>query len=303
MRLIEDRSPQERLLRCPDPPCAPLAVIAQAEIPALREAQHPDIIRDARIRSVIWKDLVRVSPLEVIKELLLPFFWLTASWIAASRGWYVIALPLSFFFFLTGLRVVHNAFHLALGLSRRSTDTVLWLMSGLMLGSMHAVQYNHLRHHKSALGEHDVEGRSAEMPAWGALFYGPVFPVLLHVTAFRKGNRRLRMTVIGQLLLTLALIVWTFGTRYNTALRYHVVAMIVAQCLTAFFAVWTVHHHCDRTHYLARTLRNKIKNRVSFNMFLHLEHHLFPRVPTCHLPELSMRIDQAAPELKKKLVF
>ena len=75
------------------------------------------------------------------------------------------------------------------------------------------------------------------------------------------------------------------------------------KCLTAFFAVWTVHHHCDRTHYIARTLRNRIKNRVTFDMFRHIEHHLFPRVPTCHLPELSRRIDMAAPELKRKIVF
>jgi fatty acid desaturase len=79
--------------------------------------------------------------------------------------------------------------------------------------------------------------------------------------------------------------------------------MLAGQCFTAFFAVWTVHHHCDRTHYIARTLRHKVKNQITFNMFLHIEHHLFPRVPTCHLPELSRRIDQAAPELKSKLVF
>jgi uncharacterized membrane protein YphA (DoxX/SURF4 family) len=42
-------------------------------------------------------------------------------------------------------------------------------------------------------------------------------------------------------------------------------------------------------HYTARTLRSKIKNGITFNMFLHIEHHLFPRVPTCHLGELSRR--------------
>lgn len=272
-------------------------------IEEVKEEPLNDIFHDSRIRSVQWKDLVPVSQWELIKEPLLPLFWLTTSLIAASRGRYIFALILSFFFFLTGLRVVHNAFHLALGLSRRTTDILLWIMSLLMLGSMHAVQFNHLRHHKSAMGGEDVEGRSAEMPAWGALLYGPVFPVLLHVTALRKGNRSLRRTVIGQLLLSVVLIVWTFGIGHSAILRYHVSAMLVAQCFTAFFAVWTVHHHCDRTHYIARTLRNRIKNRISFNMFLHIEHHLFPRVPTCHLPELSKRIDNAAPELKKKLVF
>ena len=35
----------------------------------------------------------------------------------------------------------------------------------------------------------------------------------------------------------------------------------------------------------------------------HVEHHLFPTVPTCHLPKLAERLDEVAPELKTKLVF
>ena len=261
------------------------------------------IHQDARIRKIVWKDLVAVTWLETIWELLLPALWLGASLLAAAYSHYVVALGCSFFFFLTGLRLVHNAFHLALGLSRKTTDLVLWIMSFIMLGSMHAVQYNHLRHHKLSLGEGDVEGRSAEMAPWGALLYGPVFPVLLHVTAIRKGNRTLRKTVYGELLMTLVWVLSVFGLFHSSVLRYHVTAMLIAQCFTAFFAVWTVHHHCDRTHYIARTLRNRVKNAISFNMFLHIEHHLFPRVPTCHLQKLSQRIDEAAPELKKKIVF
>jgi fatty acid desaturase len=94
-----------------------------------------------------------------------------------------------------------------------------------------------------------------------------------------------------------------FGELQVAVLRYHVIVMAVGQCFSAFFAVWTVHHHCDRTHYIARTLRSRIKNAITFNMFRHIEHHLFPLVPTCHLAELSKRIDTAAPELRSKLVF
>jgi fatty acid desaturase len=38
-------------------------------------------------------------------------------------------------------------------------------------------------------------------------------------------------------------------------------------------------------------------------MFRHIEHHLFPAVPTRHLAKLSERLDVAAPELKSKIVF
>lgn len=67
-----------------------------------------------------------------------------------------------------------------------------------MLGSMHAVRFNHLRHHRPKLDEGDVEGRAAEMPAWRALLFGPWFPILLHTTALRYGNAKLRATVAAQ---------------------------------------------------------------------------------------------------------
>lgn len=266
-------------------------------------SQVQDIFHDPRLREVAWHDLVPVSHSEVIAELLLPAVWLTLSLIAAYFGWYAAALPLSFVFFLTGLRIVHNAFHGALGLPRAMDNVVLWVMSLIMLGSMHAVRFNHLRHHRLILGEDDVEGRSAGMPAWRALLFGPAFTVLLHTTAFRRGKRRLAATVLTELLMNALWITWVFALSGSSVLKYHVTAMLAGHCFTAFFAVWTVHHHCDRTHYLARTLRGRIKNAVTFDMFRHIEHHLFPAVPTRHLEKLSERLDVAAPELKRNIVF
>jgi fatty acid desaturase len=262
-----------------------------------------DIFQDPRIRSIVWRDLVPVTGREVVRELLIPAAWLASSLFAAAHGLHLVALGLSFMFFLAGLRVVHNAFHYALGLPRFATDGVLWAMSVVMLGSMHAVRFNHLRHHGHTLDETDVEGRSAEMSWWRALLFGPAFTVLLHATALRRGSTQLKVTVIAQLILNAAWITAVFRVFNNSALHYHVIAMAAAHCFTAFFAVWTVHHHCDRTHYLARTLRNRIKNAITFDMFRHMEHHLFPAVPTCHLAELSVRLDVEAPELKQKLVF
>lgn len=261
------------------------------------------IFHDPRLRSVVWRDLIPVSRLEIAWELFLPVAWLTGSLTLAGFGHYATALGFSFMFFLTGLRLVHNAFHFALGLSRGATDIVMWILSLAMLGSMHAVKFNHLRHHRITLEDGDVEGRSAQMPAWRTLLFGPAFPVLLHATALTGGRRKLRIVVITELVLNAAWIGLVFGPLHFRVLRYHVISMLIGQCFTAFFAVWTVHHHCDRTHYIARTIRNRIKNAITFNMFRHIEHHLFPAVPTCHLSELSKRIDIAAPELKRKIVF
>ena len=263
----------------------------------------PHILHDSRIRSVPWRDLMPLGVSEIVIELARPLFWLALSLAAAGLRWYPLALPLSFIFFLAGLRVVHNAFHYALGLPRWANDAALWMMSVVMLCSLHAVKFNHLRHHRLNLGEDDEEGRSAAMPGWKALLYGPVFTVKLHVTALRRGSNRLRAKVVAELALISVWIWFVFGLSSIPVLRYQIFAMSAGQCMTAFFAVWTVHRHCDRTHDLARTLRSRLKNALTFDMFRHIEHHLFPAVPTCHLGEISERLDRAAPELTEKVVF
>src|SRR5437868_1935735 len=132
---------------------------------------------DPRLAAIEWRDLKHLSRAEIAYELLVSAPWLLASWLMAARGWWWAALPFSFFFFLAGLRQVHNAFHYALGLPRRGCDLVMLALSVLMLGSMHAVQINHIHHHKYCLGEQDEEGRSALMPAWQAILSGPMVPL------------------------------------------------------------------------------------------------------------------------------
>ena len=264
---------------------------------------RPASIPHAYFRSVAWRDLQPLSPGEIAKELLLPWPWLAGSWLFASAGLLVPALACSFVFFLCGLRLVHNAFHCALGIPRAATDAVLLLLSIVMLGAMHAVKYNHLQHHKHCLGDEDVEGASARMSAGRALACGPLFPLKLHLTAWRRGNPRLRRWIGAELLLNVVWVILAVAVFESPVLRYQVTAMLIGQCLTAFFAVWTVHHHCEQPRFFARTLRGRLKNLITFNMFLHVEHHLFPNVPTCHLPALSTRIDQVAPELRTHQVF
>jgi fatty acid desaturase len=253
-------------------------------------------------RTIAWRDLTPLTRVEIIRELLLPLPWLAASWLAAAAGWYAVALPCSFLFFLTGLRQVHGAFHYSLGLSRPASELVMTALSGLMLGSMHAVQVNHLRHHAHCMTDDDVEAMSARMPAWKALVSGPLFPIRLHAAALAMAIPRQRTWIHIELAITAALIVaaWLSAAAW---LRYHVAAMALGQCLTSFFAVWTVHHDCEADGIFARTIRGRLKAWATYDMFYHLEHHLFPAVPTCRLPELARRLDEHDPVLGSKHVF
>jgi fatty acid desaturase len=254
-------------------------------------------------RAVKWKDLVAVNRIEVVHELLISLPWLIASLLAARHGWLIAALGCSFMFFLTGLRQVHNAYHYALGLSRLSTDLVMLVMSVLMLGSMHAVQFNHLCHHAHCMKAEDLEAASADMPWWKAILVGPLFPWRLLRKAIRVGDTRLRAWIIAELLANVVWIGLVFGVLDIAELKYHVVAMALGQCLTSFFAVWTVHHDARHAPAMSRTIRGKIRSRVTYNMFFHMEHHLFPRVPTCHLGQLANRIDAVKQESRLEMVI
>jgi fatty acid desaturase len=268
-----------------------------------RPAPTTQLLRSGRLAAVEWRDLVALTRLETARELTLCLPWLALSLILAAAHLYPLALAASFMMFLTGLRQVHNGHHHALGLGRRGNEWFLFAMSVVMLGAMHAVKFNHLRHHKLCMGEGDVEAASARMSGWRAIAFGPLFPLLLHRTALAKGNRTVRLWVGAELAANLAWIAAVFLWLRSDALRYHVIAMGVAQCLTAFFAVWTVHHDTEDAHYPARTQRGRLRNFVSYHMFLHVEHHLFPQVPTCHLPTLARRLDAVAPELTRAMVI
>lgn len=260
-----------------------------------------NLLQDHRLRTVQWKDLTRLTLKQKVIENSITLPWLFLSCGLAFYHYYFFALPFSFLFFLTGLRQVHNGFHYTLGLSRPLTGFTLYVNSLLMVTAMHAVKYNHLRHHKYCLQEEDVEGNCAKMKPAQALLYGPVFIFRLHAAALGSSQRLTRKAVWRELLSIVAFIgaVCFWHIRF---LEYHIIAMTIGELFTAFFAVWTVHHDCDEEVF-ARTLNRRWKNRLTYNMFYHLEHHLFPGVPTIRLPELSDRIREKLPDLKAKEVF
>jgi fatty acid desaturase len=92
-----------------------------------------NLLVDARVRAVPWRDLVFLRPAERLRELLLPVPWLVVALLAANRSLWILALLASFYFFLAGLRLVHDTFHGNLGLRAWANDAVLLVLSALML--------------------------------------------------------------------------------------------------------------------------------------------------------------------------
>lgn len=253
-------------------------------------------------RLVPWKDLVKLSRTEIIFNLFISLPWLFASWVFAGLHYWYLAIPCSFIFFLTGLRQAHDAFHTSMGLCGRGHHTLMFLLSNIMLCSMHAVKHNHLLHHKHCLEEADMEGYSARLKWWQAILYGPVFIFRQHSHALKNGNVYTRSWVITEMI-TISMVMILAVVWQHPILLYHTAVMIAGEFLTAFFAVWTVHHDCEPDRVFSRTLRGKYLPVIFYNMFYHTEHHLFPKVPTSHLPELSKRIDRVFPETGSRQIF
>jgi fatty acid desaturase len=132
------------------------------------------------------------------------------------------------------------------------------------------------------------------MSGWLAVLAGPLFTARMLCDAVRRADNRLRAWVILEL--AAVAVVLTAATRVEWLwLRYHLLAMLLGNCLTGFFAVWLVHHDCEPTGVFARTQRGWLVNALTLHLFYHLEHHLFPAVPACRLPELARRIDAVLP--------
>lgn len=247
-------------------------------------------------RAVAWRDLTGMTRGEGLTECLHPLPWLAGSWVAAAQGIWPVAIIASFMFFLTALRLNHEAIHHNLGFSARGHRIVLHGLSMLMTGSNNAVAANHLHHHRHVMTADDLEGKCGRLRWYQVLAYGPVFPVEMHVAAWRNGGaavrRRMRIdAVLNAGVLALAVVTgWTW-------LIYHLVIVTIAQSLTAFFAVWITHRGCEGEALIARTQRGWLVNLLSYNMFFHLEHHLFPGVPVKRLGMIAARMDAALPEL------
>jgi fatty acid desaturase len=242
---------------------------------------------------VEWRDLTGMRRRDGVIECCYPLPWLAASWAFVALALWPLAIAASFMFFLTALRLNHEAIHGNLGFRPKQDRLVLHALSILMLGSNNAVAFNHLRHHRHLGTPEDIEGACGRMTMWQVIRFGPVFPVQMHIEAWRHGGPAVRRRMRIDLGLNLA-IASTGAMLASPILLYHVAAMMVAQCLTSFFAVWITHHDCTEDQ-LARTQRSALVNFVTYNMLLHLEHHLFPGVPVRRLGVLSRRIAIADP--------
>ena len=258
-------------------------------------------MRHPSLANIEWQDLRQLKPTETVYNIFLSLPFLLLSWWSVWQGFWLLALVATFFFFTAALRQAHDCYHRTLGVNKSATELMLFMLSITMLCSTHAIRHTHLNHHRDPLGDSDVEGNWARLPWYQAILGGGIFSIMIQWFGLTNGSRRNRMLVAFDMLLIFAVIATAFITMHPV-LMYHVLVMILANTMVGFFAVWSVHHGCDDVVY-ARSERHPLINLLTFNLLYHIEHHLFPAVPTNHLPILAKRLDLHAPQWTQQPVI
>jgi beta-carotene hydroxylase len=224
-----------------------------------------------------------------------PFVGVAAYSLVVYLGWWWLTPFIVFLIFVAIVTVTHDVVHGSLGLNARQTEWALFVFGALLLESGHAYRLSHLQHHRRFPEPDDPEGDPARMSFWGAVLHGPAFLPRLWFWAYRQCRNRPAQR--GWLLAEAAsaLAVPVVGV-----LLYSVTPAVLVYVLLAVVGSWsypllTVHlpHRGYGDTPLTQTgsLRGGIIPAVFLELTYHLEHHLYPAVPSHNLPELARRLD------------
>ena len=240
-------------------------------------------------------DLLITTPRQRCIAFLRPCLGLAAYALAVHfHLWYLTPL-LVFLIFVAIVTVTHDVVHGCLGLTRRQSECALFFCGAFLLESGHAYRTTHLQHHRLFPNDDDPEGDPARMNLWTVLLYGPLFLPRLWIWAFRQNRSRPRQRLwllaeagFALSVIILGILLW----RVTPALLLYAALVITGSWV---YPLLTVHlPHCNygdtpltQTH----TLRGRIIPTLFLELTYHLEHHLYPQVPSHHLAELARRLD------------
>ena len=246
------------------------------------------------LKQVQWQALRHLTFWQKVYNVALPYPFFFFFWYLVHQSHYAFAFICSVFFVITAYRQGHDLFHQALGIHRHLATALLFIISLLSFSSLHSMKYSHLFHHYND----DTEDYLAHQTWYQALLGGLLFRVRIYRHGYHLALKHFKPKIIIESLCILLLSFCAFY--YQSALLlYQFAVMFFINASSGLIAVWGLHHDCDE---IGRTERNPIVNALTFNLFYHAEHHLFPAVPTDNLPKLAKRLDKVAPHFSKNSV-
>ncbi len=202
-----------------------------------------------------------------------------------------VACVMAYSFFSYG-STSHDLVHGNLGFGARENAFWLSLVEMIGLRSGHAYRIAHLHHHARFPDPDDIEGEAAHLSFWRALAAGPLHGLRIHGRAFRS-MRQFRMRIIAESALCSLLLVAAVMTTRWTYVPGIYVALVVGGSWT--YPLVTAYFPHDPTGATVLQQTWRFRGPVARILFLdhlyHLEHHLYPRVPRHHWPQLARRLD------------
>lgn len=197
--------------------------------------------------------------------------------LAVHIGWWWATPLVMFAIFMAVVTVTHDVVHRALGLGPRGTE---------------AYRLTHLQHHRwFPHPTDDPEGCPAGMSLLGAVCYGPVFLIRLWWWAWRTRRDR-AWPAVEACVPILALAAGILSLPRFPGILVYVTMAIAGSWVYPLLTAYLPHHdYGDTPLSQTRTLRGRILPAVFLELTYHLEHHLYPQVPSHNLPELGRRLD------------
>lgn len=239
-------------------------------------------------------DLLRVNRGQQAVVLLRPVALIGAYVATARAGWWPPALVLLAAVFPAMVAAIHDLLHCSLGLGPRANRWWLSTLGVLVLQSGHAIQATHAAHHRRFPAPDDPEAYVSHMSIVRAILEGPVYPVRLWAWARRQPmspRRRILGETAGHVLLGVGCLV---AIPISPIPFVYAAAMCVACSLFPAVSVNLLHRE-DAPDVLAgtRTVPGVVLPLVTLGSGYHLEHHLYPRVPSPHYGRLARRLRPA----------
>ncbi|WP_242910245.1 fatty acid desaturase family protein [Actinomadura terrae] len=223
-------------------------------------------------------------------SLSLPYAGVALFAAAATAGWWWLTPPIAFGIFVAVVTATHDVVHRSLGLGRTATEWALFLLGAVLLESGHAYRATHLQHHRTFPSDDDPEGYPADLSMLGAIAYGPVFLARLWLWAYRRGRTRQRLWLLAEAAVPVTAV--GAGVLWWRGLLVYSAMMIVGSWVYPLLTVHLPHRHYGDTPLTqTHTLRGRVIPALFLELTYHLEHHLYPQVPSHHLARLARRLD------------